>query len=72
MGTSNSVAHFNVPMASMVRACVFHWPDLFSKDPKDNAYNLRLLFNYLDDFMCAAKDFYHATQQYVLFSLLGA
>lgn len=72
MGGSNSVSDFNVPMASFVRACVFHHPDLFSKDPLNNDFNLRLLFSYLDDFMCAARSFEHATRQYVVFSFLGA
>ena len=72
MGSSNSVAQFSLPMMSFVRACVFHRPDLFSKDPSNNDYNMRCLFSYLDDFMCSARSFAHATEQFVVFSLLGA
>ena len=92
MGTSNSVAHFNVCMAAHVRACIFHRPDLFSNTKKlaalkelpfplsinplghtspSIAYKLRLLFNYLDDFICGASDLSHAARQWGYFSAIS-
>ena len=63
---------FDLVMSSHVRALVFHRYDLFSADPTKQVYHLRLLFSYLDDFMCAAKSLLHATQQYVAFSEIGS
>ena len=72
MGGKNSVQDFDLVMSSHVRALVFHRFDLFSSDPSRQEYNLRLLFSYLDDYMCAADSLDHATQQYVVFSEIGS
>lgn len=71
MGGKNSVQDFDVVMSSHVRGCVFHRYDLFSKDPKKRDFNLRLLFSYLDDFMCAARTLAHALEQFAFFTAIG-
>ena len=73
MGSSNSPAQFDITMSAVTLALVFHRPDLFASDPAldSSISNLRLLFSYLDDFMCAARDLTHAAQQYAFFSVIG-
>ena len=71
MGGKNSVAQFELIVSSFTTALVFRRPDLFSKDPKDNDHNLRLLFSYLDDFMCAAKSIQQSAMQYAFLMVIG-
>ena len=71
MGGKNSVAQFELIVSSFTTAMVFRRPDLFSKDPKNNDYNLRLLFSYLDDFMCAAASLQQAAMQYAFLVVVG-
>ena len=73
MGSSNSPAQFDITMSAFTMALIFHRPDLFSSDTKldSSISNLRLLFSYLDDFMCCARDLTHAAQQYAFFSVIG-
>ena len=71
MGGKNSVAQFELMVSSFTTVMVFRRPDLFSSDPSDNDTNLRLLFSYLDDFMCAARSLDHAAMQYAFLTVMG-